>query len=49
MVLQRKEREKIAIEFIKDGADNKVIAKYTKLTETQIETIRFAVEELQDS
>jgi len=48
MYLQRLEREKIAITMIKDGADNQIISKYTKLSIEQIETIRITIQELQN-
>ena len=47
MQIINKAMEKVAIDMIKDGADNQIIAKYTKLNNDQIEIIRFTIQELQ--
>ena len=47
MQIINKAMEKVAIDMIKDGADNQIISKYTKLNNEQIEIIRFTIQELQ--
>jgi len=47
MQIVNKAMEKVAIDMIKDGADNQIISKYTKLNNDQIEIIRFTIQELQ--
>ena len=48
MQIINKAMEKVAIDMIKDGADNQIITKYTKLSIDQIEIIRFTIQELQN-
>jgi hypothetical protein len=48
MQIINKAMEKVAIDMVKDGADNQIISKYTKLSIDQIEIIRFTIQELQN-